>query len=212
MILFVGLGNPGDRYQHHRHNIGFLAVDEIGRRHAFRPERHRFDGGCREGEIDTQKILILKPATFMNESGRSVGQAVRYYKIPPAQVIVFHDELDLVPGKVRVKTGGGSAGHNGLRSLDAHIGPDYRRVRLGIGHPGDKNLVHRYVLHDFDKADNAWLEPLLAALATGAPLLAAGDDPAFMSKVALLTRATSPGSVRGAKKSETVPKGPTENA
>jgi PTH1 family peptidyl-tRNA hydrolase len=193
MLLFVGLGNPGAKYARNRHNIGFMAVDEIVRRHRFGPFRSRFRGLLAEGELAGRKVLALEPLTFMNRSGESVAAALRFYKIPAEDVVVFYDELDLAPGKVRVKQGGGSAGHNGIRSIDHHIGPSYRRVRLGIGHPGDKHRVHGYVLHDFAKADRVWLDAVLDAMATEAPLLAAGDDSSFMSRVALLTAPTVKG-------------------
>jgi PTH1 family peptidyl-tRNA hydrolase len=188
MLLLVGLGNPGNKYADNRHNIGFMAVDEIVRRHGFAPERRRFQGLVSEGTLAGQKILTLKPQTFMNESGRSVGEAARFFKLTPDQIIVFHDELDLEPGKLRVKNGGGLAGHNGLKSMAAHIGKDFRRVRLGIGHPGDKNKVMAYVLRDFPKADDKWLDPLLDAMAEAAPLLCGKDDAAFASKVALILK------------------------
>lgn len=188
MLLLVGLGNPGNKYADNRHNIGFMVVDEIVRRHAFAPERRRFQGLVSEGTLAGQKILTLKPQTFMNESGRSVGEAARFFKLTPDQIIVFHDELDLEPGKLRVKNGGGLAGHNGLKSMAAHIGKDFRRVRLGIGHPGDKNKVMAYVLRDFPKADDKWLDPLLDAMAEAAPLLCGKDDAAFASKVALILK------------------------
>ena len=188
MLLLVGLGNPGNKYADTRHNIGFMAVDEIVRRHGFAPERRRFQGLVSEGTLAGQKILTLKPQTFMNESGRSVGEAARFFKLTPDQIIVFHDELDLEPGKLRVKNGGGLAGHNGLKSMAAHIGKDFRRVRLGIGHPGDKNKVMAYVLRDFPKADDKWLDPLLDAMAEAAPLLCGKDDAAFASKVALILK------------------------
>ncbi len=188
MLLLVGLGNPGNKYADNRHNIGFMAVDEIVRRHGFSPERRRFQGLVSEGTLAGKKVLTLKPQTFMNESGRSVGEAARFFKIEPEQIIVFHDELDLEPGKLRVKKGGGLAGHNGLKSMAAHIGKDFRRVRLGIGHPGDKNKVMGYVLRDFPKADDKWLDPLLDAMAEAAPLLCGKDDAAFASKVALILK------------------------
>ena len=188
MLLLVGLGNPGNKYADNRHNIGFMAADEIVRRHGFAPERRRFQGLVSEGTLAGQKILTLKPQTFMNESGRSVGEAARFFKLTPDQIIVFHDELDLEPGKLRVKNGGGLAGHNGLKSMAAHIGKDFRRVRLGIGHPGDKNKVMAYVLRDFPKADDKWLDPLLDAMAEAAPLLCGKDDAAFASKVALILK------------------------
>jgi peptidyl-tRNA hydrolase, PTH1 family len=192
MRLLVGLGNPGPQYAHHRHNVGFMAVDEIVRRHRFAAFRERFQGAIAEGMLTGDKVLALKPLTYMNESGRSVAAAARFYKIEPEDVIVFHDELDLAPGKVRAKKGGGAAGHNGLRSIDSHIGPEFWRIRIGIGHPGHKDLVHSYVLHDFAKADEDWLSPLIGALASEAPLLAAGDAISYMSRVALLTQPPKP--------------------
>jgi len=188
MLLLVGLGNPGDKYADNRHNIGFMAVDEIIRRHGFPPPRRRFQGLTSEGTMAGQKVMVLKPMTFMNESGRSVGEAARFFKIDADHIVVFHDELDLAPGKLRVKNGGGLAGHNGLKSLAAHIGRDFRRVRLGVGHPGHKDKVLRYVLQNFAKADDAWLDPLLDAMAEAAPLLTSGDDAAFASKVALILK------------------------
>lgn len=184
-LLVVGLGNPGPRYRDNRHNIGFMAVNAIARRHGFAPFRARFQGELAEGAIAGIRVLILKPMTFMNESGRSVAAAARFFKLPVERIVVFHDELDLAEGKVRVKDGGGHAGHNGLRSLHAHLGPDYRRVRLGIGHPGDKNRVVDYVLKDFTQADADWLDPLLDAVADNFPFLVKGDASTFMSKVAL---------------------------
>lgn len=187
MLLLAGLGNPGPRYANNRHNIGFMAVDEIVRRHSFSPWRSRFQADCAEGTLAGRKVLALKPQTYMNESGRSVGEALRFHKLAPEQVIVLYDEIDLAPGKVRVKQGGGTGGHNGIRSLEAHIGKDFWRVRLGVGHPGVKELVHGHVLSDFAKADKAWLEKLLDVVADEIPLLAAGDAPRFMSRVAELT-------------------------
>jgi PTH1 family peptidyl-tRNA hydrolase len=184
MKLFVGLGNPGAEYAFNRHNVGFMAVDAIAAAHGFPGWRKRFQGVAAEGKIGKEQVLLLKPQTFMNESGRAVGEAVRFYKLDLDDVVVFHDELDLAPGKVRVKTGGGVAGHNGLRSMTAHIGNDYVRVRIGIGHPGRKELVTGHVLHDFAKADNAWLEPLLGAIAEEAPYLAEGAADKFQSRVA----------------------------
>ena len=184
MLLFVGLGNPGPSYEGNRHNIGFMAIDEIARVHGFGPWRARFQGLAAEGRIAGAKVLALKPLTFMNESGRAVGEAVRFFKLEPSAVWVFYDELDLVPGKLRVKTGGGAGGHNGIRSIDRHIGPQYHRVRLGIGHPGDKARVHGYVLSDFAKAERSgWLPVLIDAVAREAPALAAGDEARFMSRV-----------------------------
>ncbi len=182
--MLVGLGNPGPTYARHRHNVGFMAVDAIARRHGFGPYRARFEGLAADGQIDGTRVVALKPQTYMNESGRSVAAAARFYKIDPSQIFVFYDELDLAPGRLRVKRGGGNAGHNGLKSIDAHLGPDYWRVRIGIGHPGDKRLVSGYVLHDFSKADAVWLEPLLEAIAAEVPRLVAGDESGFMSRVA----------------------------
>ena len=184
MLLLVGLGNPGSGYAKHRHNIGFMAVDEIAGRYSLAPFRSKFHGLVAEGEIGGVKVLALKPETFMNESGRSVEAARAFYKIRPEDVVVFHDEIDLVAGKVRLKRGGGHAGHNGLRSIHAHMGPDYARVRIGIGHPGDKDRVTGHVLKNFAKADKAWVEKVLGALARHLEWLIAGDDPGFMSKVA----------------------------
>ena len=185
MLLLVGLGNPGPEYAKHRHNIGFMAVDEIARRHSLPPFRRRFFGLAAEGTVDGARVLVLKPQTFMNDSGRSVEAARAFYKLEPGNVVVFHDEIDLIAGKVRVKKGGGHAGHNGLRSIHEHIGPDYRRVRLGVGHPGDRNRVVGHVLKPFAKGDAEWLEALLKSLAEHAALLARGDDAAYMSKVAI---------------------------
>jgi len=184
MKLFVGLGNPGAQYAFNRHNVGFMAVDAIAAAHDFPSWRKRFSGLAAEGKLGRETVLLLKPGTYVNESGRSVGEAVRFSKLELADVLVFHDELDLAPGKVRVKTGGGTAGHNGLRSLTAHIGNDYVRVRIGIGHPGHKDLVQSWVLHDFVKADRVWLEPLLGAIARAAPSLAEGANEKFQSFVA----------------------------
>jgi peptidyl-tRNA hydrolase, PTH1 family len=185
MFLLVGLGNPGTKYAGNRHNIGFMAVDEIVRRHGFSPWRKKFHGEVSDGILGMQKTLILKPLTFMNESGQAVGDAIRYLAIEPEQVIVIYDEIDLMAGKVRVKLGGGAAGHNGIRSITAHIGPYFTRVRLGVGHPGDKTLVHPHVLSDFAKADKAWLTPLLDAVAEYAALLVEGDTATFQNKVHL---------------------------
>jgi len=185
MHLIVGLGNPGSKYQGNRHNIGFMAVDEIVRRHGFSPWRKRFQGETSEGAMAGGKILVLKPQTYMNESGRAVGEAMRFFDIDPAAVIVLYDELDLEPGKVRVKLGGGAAGHNGIRSLIAHCGPHFVRVRMGIGHPGDKALVHAHVLSDFAKADRDWLDPLIQAVGEYSPLLVSGEEGSFQNKVHL---------------------------
>lgn len=186
MILLVGLGNPGQTYQNNRHNVGFMAVDAIAEAYGFGPARVKFKGQLREGKIGRNKVLILKPETFMNNSGAAVQDAVRFYKIPLGKVVVFYDELDLAPGRVRVKTGGGTAGHNGIRSLVAHIGEAFRRVRIGIGHPGHKDLVHGYVLSNFPKADEKDLGDLLDAIAKSAPWLIKGDDQRFQNDVALL--------------------------
>ena len=185
MFLLVGLGNPGTKYAGNRHNIGFMAVDEIVRRHGFSPWRKKFHGEISEGLLGLQKTLVLKPLTFMNESGQAVGEAIRFLGMEPEQVVVIYDEIDLLAGKVRVKLGGGAAGHNGIRSITAHIGPHYTRVRLGVGHPGDKTLVHPHVLSDFAKSDKAWLTPLLDAVADYAALLVEGDTATFQNKVHL---------------------------
>jgi peptidyl-tRNA hydrolase, PTH1 family len=189
MRLFVGLGNPGERYARNRHNVGFRAVDEIARAHGATPWRRRFGGETSEAITAGERILFLKPHTYMNESGRAVAEAQRFFKIDLADLVVFHDELDLPPAKLRVKLGGGIAGHNGLRSITAHCGNDYRRVRIGIGHPGDKALVHAYVLHDFAKAEEPWVDDLCRACAEAAPLLARGDDASFQNKVHLALEA-----------------------
>jgi len=189
MRLFVGLGNPGAKYAHNRHNIGFMAIDEIARRHGFAPWRRRFQGQTSEGAIDGEKVFLLRPETFMNESGRAVQEASNFFKLGVDDIIVFQDELELPPAKIRVKVGGGIAGHNGLRSISAHIGNEYRRVRLGIGHPGVKELVHGYVLSDFAKDDRPWVEALCAAIADNAGLLAGGKDSTFQNKVHLAMQA-----------------------
>jgi PTH1 family peptidyl-tRNA hydrolase len=188
VLLWVGLGNPGREHARQRHNIGFMALDAIARRHGFGPWRSRFKGEIAEGSVAGQRITLLKPQTYMNASGQSVQPAAAFHKIPPSDVWAFHDELDLAPGKVRVKRGGGAAGHNGLRDMQrAFGGPDFWRVRLGIGHPGMKERVHGHVLGDFAKVDT-WVEPLLDAVADAAPLLAQGRPEEFMTKVALLTQ------------------------
>ena len=185
MLLFVGLGNPGAKYARNRHNIGFMAVDEIARRHGFGPWRRRFQGETAEGSLDGERVILLRPTTFMNDSGRAVQEAANFFKLGVGEVIVFQDELELPPGKMRVKVGGGIAGHNGLRSISSHIGNDYRRVRLGIGHPGVKELVHHHVLSDFAKADDGWVTALCEAVADNAGQLAAGHDSTFANKVHL---------------------------
>lgn len=184
MRLFVGLGNPGAQYAQNRHNVGFMAVEAIADAHRFGPWRSKFQGEVAEGRLGLEKVLLLKPGTFMNLSGDAVRAAMTFFKLAPIEVVVFHDELDLPAGRVRAKTGGGHAGHNGLRSIDAHVGPGFHRVRIGIGHPGDKRLVTNHVLGDFDKADQAWLEPVLAGIADGAPALAGGDAAGFLNAVA----------------------------
>jgi PTH1 family peptidyl-tRNA hydrolase len=189
MRLFVGLGNPGAKYAHNRHNIGFMAVDEIARRHGFAPWRRRFQGETTEGSLDGERVVMLRPTTFMNESGRAVQEAAGFFKIAPGEVTVFQDELELPPAKVRVKVGGGIAGHNGLRSISAHIGNDYRRVRLGIGHPGVKELVHGYVLSDFAKDERPWVQALCEAVADSAGLLTTDRDSTFQNKVHLAMQA-----------------------
>jgi PTH1 family peptidyl-tRNA hydrolase len=189
MQLFVGLGNPGSKYAHNRHNIGFMAVDEIARRHGFAPWRRRFQGMTSEGALDHEKVVLLRPETFMNESGRAVQEAANFFKLAAGDIVVFQDELELPPAKVRVKVGGGIAGHNGLRSISAHIGNDYRRVRLGIGHPGLKELVHSHVLSDFSKADRPWVEALCSVMADNAGLLATAKDSTFQNKVHLAMQA-----------------------
>jgi PTH1 family peptidyl-tRNA hydrolase len=186
--IFAGLGNPGAQYALNRHNIGFMAVDAVAALHGFGPWKSRFLGLAAEGRIGPDKITLVKPATFMNDSGRSVGEAVRFFKVDPAEALtVFYDELDLEPMKVRVKHGGGAAGHNGIRSIDAHVGPDYRRVRLGIGHPGHKDRVSPHVLGNFAKAEMEPLADLLGAVAAEVPWLLAGDEARFMSEVARRT-------------------------
>ena len=186
MLLLVGLGNPGPKYEQNRHNIGFMAVDEIVRRHSFSPFKAKFQGLIADGTLEGVKSLALKPTTFMNESGRSVGEAMRFYKLSPGDVVVLHDELDLAFGKVRARAGGGLAGHNGLRSIAQYIGPDFRRVRIGIGHPGDKARVHSHVLSDFSKSEIDLAMKLVDVIADAAPLLSKGNAGAFMSRVALM--------------------------
>jgi PTH1 family peptidyl-tRNA hydrolase len=185
MQIWVGLGNPGERYALNRHNVGFMAVDVIAQMHGFGPVQTKFQGSVQEGQIAGEKVLLLKPATFMNESGRSVGEALRFCKLAPQALTVFHDELDLAPFKVRVKRGGGHAGHNGLRSIEQHCGPDFRRVRLGIGHPGHKDKVTGYVLGNFTKAEEDDLAAMLGAIGAEAEWLAKGEDARFMNDVAL---------------------------
>src|ERR1700680_2565046 len=185
MLLFVRLGNPGPQYAGNRHNIGFMAVQAIARRHEISPWRRKFQGIAVEGSIAGEKILLLLPGTYMNESGRAVQEAANFYKLETAQVVVFHDEVELPPGKVRLKKGGGNAGHNGLRSISEHIGNDYHRVRIGVGHPGDKDMVQHYVLSDFAKSERGWVEALIAILADNAELIARGEDASFQNKIHL---------------------------
>jgi PTH1 family peptidyl-tRNA hydrolase len=193
MIIIAGLGNPGPKYQGNRHNIGFMAAEEIARRWSFGPERAKFQSAIREGDIETasgrQRVLLMKPQTYMNESGRAVAEAARFYKIQPSEVIVFHDEIDLAPGRFRMKTGGGAAGQNGVRSLISQLGPEFRRARMGVGHPGEPQLVHGYVLSDFHKADQPWLEAMLNACADALPFALAGDDDRYQAEVMRLAPA-----------------------
>ncbi len=207
MKLFVGLGNPGQKYARNRHNIGFMAVERIAEDHGFGPWKSKFQGEISEGRLGSEKILLLKPQTFMNRSGQSVGEAMRFYKLESTDVVVFHDELDLAPGKVRVKAGGGHAGHNGLRSIHDHIGAAYDRVRLGIGHPGRKEMVSAYVLSDFAKSESDWLDDVLRGVSDGAPHLARDDGGKFMNAVALRT-APPRSSKTTAPKAETATKAP----
>jgi PTH1 family peptidyl-tRNA hydrolase len=213
MKLFVGLGNPGAKYAGNRHNIGYMAVDRIAADHGFCPWRSKFQGVMSEGRLGREKVILLKPETFMNLSGQSVGEAMRFHKLEPADVIVFHDELDLAPGKCRLKTGGGHAGHNGLRSIHAHIGEAYDRVRLGIGHPGDKNRVAGYVLADFAKAEADWLDDLLRGISDGAAALADGEGAKFLNAVSLRTAPprSSTGTQKKAKPAPEPDPQPTED-
>ncbi|WP_108484575.1 aminoacyl-tRNA hydrolase [Oceaniglobus ichthyenteri] len=192
MQLFVGLGNPGAKYAGNRHNIGFMAVDRIADDHGFAPWRSKFQGRVSEGVLDGAKVVLLKPETFMNLSGQSVGEAMRFYKLTPGDITVFHDEIDLAPGKLRLKKGGGHAGHNGLRSIHLHIGAEYQRVRMGVGHPGHKDAVPGYVLKDFAKADKNWLDDMLRGVSDGAASLALGDGAKFTNAVALRTAPPRP--------------------
>jgi PTH1 family peptidyl-tRNA hydrolase len=196
MLLIAGLGNPGARHAKNRHNIGFMAIGAIAAEHRFGPFRTRFQAVVSEGSIGAERVALLMPQTFMNESGRSVGEAMRFHKLALDAIVVLHDELDLAPAKVRVKIGGGNAGHNGLRSISAHIGNDYKRVRLGIGHPGDKALVHQFVLSDFAKAETAWVSAVCDAIARSAALLAQGQDASFQNKVHLAVDAAGFGETK----------------
>lgn len=189
MIIIAGLGNPGSQYAGNRHNIGFMAVDALQRLPSFAPWSKKFKAEISEGEIAGEKVLLMKPLTYMNLSGESVGEAMRFYKLKPGDIIAIHDELDLPAGRARIKIGGGHGGHNGLKSLDAHCGKEYRRLRLGIGHPGDKERVHGHVLGDFAKSDKVWLEPLIDAIADNASMLLKAEDSQLMNKLALATGA-----------------------
>jgi peptidyl-tRNA hydrolase, PTH1 family len=214
MKLVVGLGNPGGKYARHRHNIGYLAVERIAADHGFGAWKSKFQGQICEGRLAGQKLLLLKPETFMNNSGQSVGEAMRFYKLDPEDVTVLHDELDLAPGKVRVKVGGGHAGHNGLRSLHAHIGDNYTRVRIGIGHPGRKDLVSGYVLHDFARADTDWVEAVLHGISDGATHLASGDGGRLMNAIALHTappRSSASARAQTASRAKEPPAPPPDN-
>jgi PTH1 family peptidyl-tRNA hydrolase len=209
MKLFVGLGNPGPKYAGNRHNIGFMAVERIAADHGFSPWRAKFQGATCEGKLGHEKVVLLKPETFMNLSGQSVGEAMRFYKLDPGDITVFHDELDLAPGKVRLKQGGGHAGHNGLRSLHAHIGEGYDRVRLGIGHPGHKDRVSGFVLSDFAKADADWLDDLMRGISDGAPYLAEGDGAKFTNAIGLRMAPPKPAAKPTAKPKPDAPNDPT---
>ncbi|MBZ9699435.1 MULTISPECIES: aminoacyl-tRNA hydrolase [unclassified Mesorhizobium] len=184
-LVFAGLGNPGAKYAANRHNVGFMAVDAIARRHSFSPWSKKLQGLIAEGTLGGEKIILIKPQTFMNLSGQSVGEALRFYKLGPGALTVFYDEIDLAEGKLRIKTGGGAGGHNGIRSIDGHVGNAYRRVRIGVGHPGVKEMVQHHVLGDFGKTDRDWLDPLLDAVADNAAMIVKGDESGFMNKAAL---------------------------
>ena len=214
MKLIVGLGNPGSDYAKNRHNIGFMALDAIVQRHGFSPRRQKFQGEVCEGTLAGDKVLALKPQTYMNLSGNSVQTAAAFYQIAVGDIVVLHDELDLAPGRMKVKLGGGHAGHNGLRSIQAALGPDFRRVRLGIGHPGDKDAVSNWVLGNFAKVDQDWLTPLIDAIADACPKLIAGDDVAFMTEVARLTQPEKPERKANTEDVPVAPKpvAPTETA
>jgi PTH1 family peptidyl-tRNA hydrolase len=203
MRLFIGLGNPGAKYAGNRHNIGFMAMDRIAADHGFGPWRSKFQGQICEGRLGSEKVVLLKPETFMNLSGQSVGEALRFYKLDPSEIVVFHDEIDLAPGKLKTKAGGGHAGHNGLRSLHAHIGDAYLRVRMGVGHPGHKDAVPHYVLKDFAKSDQEWLDDMLRGISDGAAALATGDTGRFMNAVSL--RLNPPRSSKSRPQGESTP-------
>lgn len=214
MLLFVGLGNPGTKYSKNRHNIGFMALERIAEDHGFGPWKQKFQAELCEGRLGAEKVILLKPLTFMNLSGQSVGEALRFYKLTPQEITVFHDELDLAPGKARIKMGGGHAGHNGLRSIHQHIGEDYQRVRLGIGHPGRKELVAQYVLQDFAKADAEWLDDLMRGLSDGAPELANGKKDRFLNAIAQRMAPAKPAKPKPqaqARPAETPDKPPAED-
>lgn len=200
MLLIVGLGNPGPQYARNRHNVGFMAADAIARRHSFSGFSKKFRAEIAEGTLAGEKALIIKPMTFMNLSGDSVGEAMRFYKLGPADIIVIHDELDVAPGKLKLKTGGGNGGHNGLKSIDAHCGKDYKRLRIGIGHPGHKDRVNPHVLGDFTKSDQDWLQPMIDAIGDHAELIAKGDDAGFLNKIALATGTATPKAAKPEKK------------
>jgi PTH1 family peptidyl-tRNA hydrolase len=199
MLLFVGLGNPGAKHAGNRHNIGFMVLDAIARRHGFPPWRRRFQGVASEGAIGAEKVLLLLPGTYMNESGRAVAEAQHFYKLGLGDIVVFHDEIELPPAKVRVKAGGGIAGHNGLRSISQHIGNDYRRVRIGVGHPGVKDMVHAHVLSDFAKSERAWVETLCDVMADNAGLLAQAKESTFQNKVHLAMTAKGFGETKSSE-------------
>lgn len=206
MLLFVGLGNPGREYAGNRHNIGFLAIEEIARRWSFPAFRKKYQGLVSEGAIGAERVILLMPQTYMNESGRSVGEAARFHKIAVGGIFVFHDELDLAAGKLRVKTGGGNAGHNGLKSITAHMGNEYRRIRMGIGHPGDKDRVHGHVLSDFAKSEMPWVEAMTDAIARNADVLAAGQESSFQNRVHLAMEAAGFGEGKDSKPKPSAPK------
>lgn len=206
MLIIAGLGNPGSKYASNRHNIGFMAVDEIAHRHSFSPWKNKFRSLIAEGKLDGDKVLLLKPQTFMNNSGEAIGEAMRFYKLAPSDILVMYDELDLAPGKTRFKTGGGAGGHNGIKSTIAHCGEGFKRLRLGIGHPGHKARVNSHVLGDFAKADQIWLEPLLQAIGENAILLASGENSSFMNKLSLSVQGNVQGSAQDEKKPKPVKK------
>jgi PTH1 family peptidyl-tRNA hydrolase len=209
MRLLVGLGNPGPEYARNRHNLGFRVVDAIARRHGIAPWRRRFQGVAAEGPLAGERVLLLLPGTYMNESGLAVAEAAHFYKLDAGDIVVFHDEIDLPPAKLRVKTGGGIAGHNGLRSISSHIGNDYRRVRIGVGHPGVKELVQPYVLGDFAKMERPWVEALCEIIAENAGLIAKGEDASFQNKVHLAMQAKGFGEAEERPKASPAPDGST---